>query len=65
MFFNYRYHQIAITCWDKPTYDQAGQPQPLYIPENQEIGNEYKDEQLEDRVYCAAIGDTTTPPLVE
>ena len=42
--FKNQYHRIAITCWDKPTYDQAGQPQPLYIPEDQEIGDEYEDE---------------------
>jgi len=46
-------HQVPMTCWEKPIFDQFQQPTPVIKPTN----DEYEEEILTSQRHYAVLGD--------
>lgn len=58
----------AITCWEKPKYDDNGIPTGMKqeIKQDEQLSEiEYEDDEtINDQQYCALIGNTDEQPLI-
>jgi len=53
-------HQVPMTCWEKPIFDQFQQPTPVTTP----INDEYEEETLTSQRHYAVLGDNVSQPIL-
>ena len=53
-------HQVPMTCWEKPSFNQYQQPTPVHTP----IDDEYEEEELIPRRNYVILGDQDTQPIL-
>lgn len=66
LYYNGQKLRCGISCWEKPKYDDLGNaiekettPQKLEEPEYE------SEDELEDKQYCAIVGNSDEKPLIQ